>query len=232
MTENTESRRTILKVLGTSGTVAAIGGVASVQGDDDGDADEDYDDGETIEDGEEEADGDEDEVEGADECDDGTAAADLTVDPAEPGATAMYTIMVTVGEDADSDSLNDLVCDSQGTGVDVSNVDKEDVHATLECEDVTDDLDEVDDDDGETLTLGFGGSYSLKAGDKLRVVIDCVQNPDEAGEYEALITLNSQSAAQTCPATVPITDGEDEDGTDDEDADDDQDVDDDEDDDD
>lgn len=88
----TESRRTILKVLGASGSAAAIGGISNVAADDGSqDEEEDYDeDGETIEDGEEV-----DEDEASDEHVEGDAG--LTVEPAEPAATATYEIRVTVG---------------------------------------------------------------------------------------------------------------------------------------
>lgn len=83
---------------------------------------------------------------------------------------------------------------------------------TLEGDDVTDDLDKVSDNDG-SLTLGFGGSHSLDAGDRLCVIIECVRNP-EAGEYDATITLNSQSDTQghTVEFIICVDDDEQADG--------------------
>ncbi|QSX00112.1 hypothetical protein [Haloterrigena alkaliphila] len=142
-----------------------------------------------------------------------------TVSPSEPGATATYTTTLTVGSDNAGDSLNDIVADFQGTGADVSNVGDGDVAVRRNGEDVTDDLDEVSaSNDGATLTLGFGGSYSLEEGDEIEVVLEDVQNPEDAGDYEATYTLNSQSAGETTTVdfTIDDGDGDDEDGADDE----------------
>ncbi|WP_252698904.1 hypothetical protein [Natronosalvus vescus] len=124
--------------------------------------------------------------------------ADLTVDPDEPGETATYCFSLTVGDDADGNSLNEIVADFCGTGVDVSNVEDDDVSAELNGDDVTNDLDEVSDsNNGQTLTLTFGGNYDLEQGDSIDVCLDNVQNPEMPGLYPARFTLNDEESSAT-----------------------------------
>ncbi|MFC7231866.1 hypothetical protein ACFQMM_11450 [Saliphagus sp. GCM10025308] len=216
MTDEPKQRRTVLKALAASGTIAAIGGVtnAQINGDDENETDEDYDeDGETIEDGEEvdeeESDSDSDDTgDGDEETTDDTTTGDatLSVDSSKPGATTTYTFRVTVGDDTDGDSLNDLVCDLEGTGVGLFNVNDAKVDVTHNGDSVVDDLDEIAADDSKTVALNFGGSYSLEAGDRICVTVECVVNPDEEGTYEASVIVNSQSAAETYSVSVTIGD--------------------------
>ncbi|USZ71140.1 hypothetical protein [Natronosalvus halobius] len=217
MSDEPKQRRTVLKALAASGTIAAIGGVANAQiNDDENETDEDYDeDGETIEDGEEvdeeESESDSDDASDGDddeETTDDTTAGDatLSVDSSKPGATTTYTFRVTVGDDTDGDSLNDLVCDLEGTNVGLFKVDDAKVDVTHNGESVVDDLDEIAADDSKTVALNFGGSYSLETGDRICVTVECVVNPDEEGTYEASVIVNSQSAAETYSVSVTIGD--------------------------
>ncbi|MFP8958605.1 hypothetical protein ACLI4Y_18000 [Natrialbaceae archaeon A-CW3] len=138
--------------------------------------------------------------------------AALTVDPDKPGETATYCFSLTVGDDAGGNSLDEIVADFCGTGVDVSNVEDDDVSAELNETDVTDDLDEVSDsNDGQTLTLTFGGDYDLEEGDTIDVCLDNVQNPELPGLYPARFTLNDEETSATV-FTIGDVDGMYDDG--------------------
>ncbi|UTF55349.1 hypothetical protein [Natronosalvus rutilus] len=133
---------------------------------------------------------------------------DVTVDPDGTCDEATYCFTLTVGDDADGNSLNEIEADFCGSGVDVSNVDDDDVSVELNGDDVTDDLDEVDDDDdGETLTLEFDGDCDLEEGDEIRVCLDNVKNPAEAGVYTARFTLNDEESSVSAFTIGNVDDG-------------------------
>jgi len=56
--------------------------------------------------------------------------------------------------------------------------------------------------DGKALRLGLAGNLTLQSGDEVVVVLQGVQNPQNAGNASVEITVNSQSAATSANATV------------------------------
>jgi hypothetical protein len=157
---------------------------------------------------------------GADDGDDGedgaTASATITAEPATAGETsARHDVNVTVGADAGGSSLNGVEIDySAGANpADASNVGSSTVEvAGLDTQgdagvdvDVSDDLSSVStSNNGETLTLGFGGSYDLQQGDRVLLEYAPVQNPATSGSTDVDVTLNPQSASETSTATLQI----------------------------
>jgi len=149
----------------------------------------------------------------------GSAAAasdgSIAADPADPGATSTHTVTLTVGSEA-TGSWNGFAIDYTDTDGDASNVGSEDVVAVgIDRDDDAsgDTIDEsVSDDfvgasagnDGETLGLGFGGSYSLAEGDEVVVVIEDVVNPTSEGDHEIGLAVNPQSSGGTGTATLSI----------------------------
>lgn len=140
----------------------------------------------------------------------------LTASPSTPGETATHTATLTVGNDS-TGSLNGFQIDYSEAGIDVSNVGNEDIAtvgidegddadgATVD-QDVSDDLDTVtQSNNGETLTLGLGGSYDLAAGDEVVVAIEGVENPS-AGDHQVSLDINPQSSGGEGSATLTITD--------------------------
>jgi len=119
-----------------------------------------------------------------------------------------------VGSDA-TGSLNGLQVDYSDSGADISNVGVENVRtvgidrdddadgATID-EDVSNDLESAQgSNNGETLTLQFGGSYDLNEGDEIVVVYENVQNP-EAGDYTVGLDINPQSSGGETEASLSI----------------------------
>jgi hypothetical protein len=150
----------------------------------------------------------------------------VTADDTTPGATTTHTVTVTVDGDAAGSSLNSFVVDYEAA--DVSDVGVEDVAAVGldrgdDADGATTDVSVADDlssvsasDDGTTLTLGFGGSYSLAAGDEVVLRVGDVVNPTSAGTTEVRLVVNQQSAAETTTASLTVSDSDDgEDGDDD-----------------
>ncbi|GGL60794.1 hypothetical protein [Halocalculus aciditolerans] len=149
----------------------------------------------------------------------GAAAAasngSITAGPATPGASSTHATTVTVGDDA-TGSWNGFAVDYGDAGADVSDVAKPDIQKigidygdddTGETVDVTvrDDLDQVSaSNNGNTLTLTLGGSYSLNATDEVVVVYTNVTNPEEAGEYDVSLDVNPQSSGGETNATLAI----------------------------
>ncbi|MFC5366674.1 PGF-CTERM sorting domain-containing protein [Salinirubrum litoreum] len=155
------------------------------------------------------------------------AASDGSVEaePSTPGETAQHVVSVTVGDDS-AGSLTGLEVDYSGSGIDLNNVSQSDIvkigidrdddaDGRETDENANDDLDSVSaSNDGETLTIDTGGSYSIESGDEIVVVIDGLTNPS-AGEYDVTIDINPQSSGGETTATLTIgaSDGDDDDGT-------------------
>ncbi|WP_416838925.1 hypothetical protein [Haloferax sp. DFSO52] len=147
--------------------------------------------------------------------------ASLSASPSTPGETATHTATVTVDGDAVGSSWNSLVLDYTGTGGDVSDVGTDDVSVIGidrgdDASGATVDVDAADDvssvsasNDGETLTLGLGGNYSLESGDELVVVVDGVVNPGE-GTSTVTLVVNQQSAGESASADLTIGEEDDE----------------------
>lgn len=146
----------------------------------------------------------------------------LSTSPAAPGETATHTATVTVVNES-TGSWNGLAVDYADADADVSEVGTEDVAtvgidrdddasgATVDVN-VSDDLSSVQtSNNGETLTVQFGGSYQLDAGDEVVVAFEDVQNPSETGDYSVPLDVNPQSSGGETSATLAI-DG-DSDGT-------------------
>ena len=142
--------------------------------------------------------------------------ASLSASPATPGDSSTHTATLTVGNTS-TGSLNGFTLDYSNAGMNVSNVGVEDV-ATVGIdrdddadgaeidEDVSDDLSSVQhSNNGGTLTLKFGGSYSLNSSDEVVVVVDTVENPS-AGDYQVNLDINPQSSGGAADATMSITD--------------------------
>lgn len=149
------------------------------------------------------------------------AASDGSIDasPDDPGATATHTVTTTVG-DASAGSWTGFAVNYQGTGADVSGVSTDDVvtvgidrdddasGSTVDVN-VSDDLSSVSSsNNGATLTVGFGGSYSLDAGDEVVVVYENVQNPGDADSYDVGLDINYQSSGGETTATLTISDAQ------------------------
>lgn len=120
----------------------------------------------------------------------------ISADPATENVTSTHSITATVRSESSGDSLNTIVVDySVGANAsDVSNVAQGDVTVSVAGQNVTDDLTGVSaSNNGETLTLSFGGNYSLSLNDTVSITLENVQNPSTAGTYNVDITLNSQS---------------------------------------
>lgn len=148
----------------------------------------------------------------------GTAVAasspSLTASPSTPGETSTHTATLTVGDDA-TGSLNGFTVDYSNAGMNVSNVGTEDVvkvgidrgddaSGDAVDVDVSDDLSKVQtSNNGKTLTLKFGGSYSLNSSDEVVVVVDNVENPS-AGDYKVNLDINPQSSGGAADATMTI----------------------------
>ena len=141
--------------------------------------------------------------------------ASLSASPASPGEASTHTATLTVGDDS-AGSLNGFRLDYSDAGMNVSNVGVEDVVTvgidrdddssgdTVDV-DVSDDLDAVQhSNNGGTLTLKFGGSYSLNTSDEVVVVVENVQNPD-AGDYAVTLDINPQSSGGEADATLSIS---------------------------
>ncbi|WP_144799755.1 DUF7282 domain-containing protein [Halorubrum depositum] len=143
----------------------------------------------------------------------------MTADSTAPGATTTHTATVTVDGDAVGSSWNSLVLDYEAA--DVSDVGAEDVQTVGidrgdDADGTTVDVSAADDvssvsasDDSTTLTVGFGGNYSLQQGDQLVVRFTDVVNPDTAGTTSVTIVVNQQSAAETATAELTVSDSDD-----------------------
>jgi PGF-CTERM protein len=145
------------------------------------------------------------------------AASNASIDasPAAPGETATHTTTITVGNTS-TGSLNGYRVNYQDTGADVSNVGVEDVVAvgidrdddadgTTTDVNVSDDLSGVSSsNNGGTLSVSFGGSYSLNEGDEIVVVYENVTNPGEAGTYDVGIDINFQSSGGEATASLEV----------------------------
>lgn len=174
-----------------------------------------------------------------------TAASNgsLSASPASPGEMSTHTATVTVGDSA-TGSLNGFALDytTADATFDASDVGVEDVttvgidrgddsSGTATDVDVSDDLSGVTvSNNGGTLTVQFGGSYSLNAGDEVVVVVESVENADAAGEYTVNLDVNPQSSGGETTADLTLgsmdgdettttgSDGDNEEGDSDDDA--------------
>ncbi|PSQ32942.1 hypothetical protein BRD09_02260, partial [Halobacteriales archaeon SW_10_68_16] len=57
--------------------------------------------------------------------------------------------------------------------------------------------------DGAAVRIDLGGNYTIEAGDEIVVVLQNVQNPQNAGTSEVELTVNTQSGATN--STGPVT---------------------------
>lgn len=153
-----------------------------------------------------------------------TSHATIAADPATPAETSTHTVTVTVPEEVEG-SWNGLEVDYGDSGADVSDVDEGDVvtvgidrggdaeGATVD-ENVSDDLSNVDAiNNGQTLQVGFGGSYDLAAGDEVVLVFEDAVNPATADQYEIDLEVNYQSSGGEATATLTIEENETDDAT-------------------
>lgn len=137
----------------------------------------------------------------------------ITADPNTPDATATHTVTATIDGGAASSSWTGFQISYEQT--DVSNVGQNDVVKigidrgddaagdSIDV-DVSDDLSSVSaSSNGETLTVGLGGSHSLGEGDEVVVVYENVQNPS-AGTYSVGLDVNHQSSGGETSATLNI----------------------------
>jgi PGF-CTERM protein len=141
----------------------------------------------------------------------------LSASPAAPGEASTHTATVTVGDSA-TGSLNGFALDytAASGSFDASDVSAEDVttvgidrgddaSGTTTDVDVSDDLSGVTvSNNGGTLTVQFGGSYSLNAGDEVVVVVEGVQNADSASEYTVNLDVNPQSSGGETTAGLTL----------------------------
>jgi PGF-CTERM protein len=161
----------------------------------------------------------------------GTALAasngSISASPAEPSVTSTHTVTATVGTSA-TGSWNGFSVNYQNASANVSDVGQGDVvkigidrgddaSGTTIDVDVSDDLGDVQiTNNGETLTVKLGGSYSLNESDEVVVVYEDAQNP-EAGTYDIGLDVNPQSSGGQTVATLEIgSDGSDSSTTTDE----------------
>jgi PGF-CTERM protein len=153
------------------------------------------------------------------------AASDGSVEaePSTPGETAQHVVTVTVGDDS-AGSLTGFEIDYSGSGIDLNNVSQsdtvkigidrdDDADGRETDENANDDLDSVSaSNNGETLTIDTGGSYSIESGDEIVVVIDGITNPS-AGEYDVTLDVNPQSSGGETTATLTVEESSDGDGS-------------------
>ncbi|QLC34276.1 DUF2808 domain-containing protein [Halarchaeum sp. CBA1220] len=147
-----------------------------------------------------------------------TSAASVTPYPPYAGARSTHVATGEVGSDDASDSLNEFRVDyAENTGAtDVSEVGLSDVNAvgistdgdrTIETN-VSDDLSSVSiSNDGHTLLLGFGGSYTLEQGDVVVANYSDVENPGSNGTYTAAVGINTQSDDADVAADFEVSTG-------------------------
>lgn len=144
------------------------------------------------------------------------SAGSITAQPADPGATATHTVTETAGSTIGGSSWTGYQVNYQGTGADVSNVNKSDVvkigidrnddeAGTAVDVSVKDDLNDIKvSNNGQTLTFDLGGSYALNKSDEVVVVYEDVKNPSEAGEYNVTLDINHQSSGSQVTAALAI----------------------------
>jgi hypothetical protein len=141
---------------------------------------------------------------------DGDAPGDDTVEVANPSTneTAAYAVSAPVGDDAAGSEWDSLSVEYPREHFTVSAAQ----HDELELGVDTDDDGEVDRELNETHVSGVNNNdysftveldtdYALESGDELHVTYPNVENPDEAGNYTAAVTVND---AATTNATVGI----------------------------
>ncbi len=177
------TRRTVLK---TASGVVAGGVLAGCLNDEE----EDDPNGEETENGEDEPEEEETDFEEEDEDEEVEAEGSATFSEDEA------TVRVTAREDfSGGDSLNEIRIEY--TAADVSNVEEAEVTVVSNGDetDVTDDVDEVsDEDNGSTLVIGLGGSYNVEEGDQVVASYTDVQNAEE--DEDVTVILNGQETTE------------------------------------
>ena len=125
--------------------------------------------------------------------------------PDDPGVKATHWVNVEVSANEAGNSLSGIVVNYHEDGSydgSVQDVDADDVERVgidtngdgrIDTA-VGDDLEDVSAKNvGETLTLDFGGSYSLEEGDSVILVFSDTDNPNDPGTYDVAVDLNEQS---------------------------------------
>lgn len=150
-----------------------------------------------------------------------SAAGDLTVDPTPSGpneAESTHALTVTVNADdaVVGAPMDDVFVDysqAQPTA-DVSNVgvgqiervgiDRNDDDPGTQIDVSADRITEVSGArDGAAVRIGLAGNHTIEAGDEVVVVLQNVQNPQNAGTASVELMVNTQGAATS--ATGPVT---------------------------
>jgi surface glycoprotein (TIGR04207 family) len=143
-----------------------------------------------------------------------TANSSITATPSAANAAATHVVTGEVESDDDSSSLSNIEVDySVGSNpTDVSDVGQADIKrvgidsdndGTIETS-VKDDLSSVSaSNNGETLEVGFGGSYSLSQGEDVILSYDDVTNPAQ-GSYSVDVAINTGSTDSPTTSTLTI----------------------------
>lgn len=119
----------------------------------------------------------------ANETMDGKELSDIKVDygdgSADPDNVTDYSQITAVGVDTDGDGEIDV--------------------------DLSDDLDGINTNDNSRIRVAFDTTYVLSAGDTVVVHYEGVDNPEDAGEYDATVTLIAHdNTEQDVDATLEI----------------------------
>jgi len=150
----------------------------------------------------------------------GLAAGELSVDPTPSGpneAESTHALRMTVesGDAVAGAAFEDVLVDyslAQPTA-DVSNVgvndierigiDRGDDDRGTRVDVTADEIGSVSGQkDGAAVRVDIGGNYTIEAGDEVIVVLQTVQNPQNAGTSEVELTVNTQGGATS--ATGPV----------------------------
>ncbi|WP_435097519.1 PGF-CTERM sorting domain-containing protein [Halarchaeum sp. P4] len=143
--------------------------------------------------------------------------ATIEANPSTPDRSATHTVTQTVGSnvasaswtgykitypDGSADVSNVTMADVETIGIDRGN---DDAGKTVDVS-VSDDLDGVSaSNNGGTLTLNLGGSYSLNESDQVVVSFGNATNPGSVGDYNVSTDINPQSSGGEASATLSIT---------------------------
>ena len=150
-----------------------------------------------------------------------SAAGELSVDPTPSGpnedeSTHALTVTVESGDAVAGAAFEDVLVDysvAQPTA-DVSNVGVDDIERIgidrggddrgTRVDVTADGVGSVSGSkDGAAVRIDLGGNYTIEAGDEVVVVLQNVQNPQNAGTAEVELTVNTQGG--TTSATGPVT---------------------------
>lgn len=143
--------------------------------------------------------------------------ATIEANPSTPDRSATHTVTQTVGSnvvgaswtgykitypDGSADVSNVTMADVETIGIDRGN---DDAGKTVDVS-VSDDLDGVSaSNNGGTLSLNLGGSYSLNESDQVVVSFGNATNPASVGDYNVSTDINPQSSGGEASATLSIT---------------------------